>query len=398
MIVEADDVEGPTLEQVVARRRLVTTRRDGACGVVAAHDVGQKTSERPTPLPLPVREGSSLFCHDFMGHIHQQIGLISTRHFTPLPLREGLGGGSGHVRLSLPLLEHLVAYRPHQDARVVAVAQDEVGEVALVPLVEEAGVVVLGLAAAPHVERLVHHDESHRVAHGQQFRGRRVVARADGVHAHRLQLHELAVQGVLAQGGTEAAEVVVLADAVQLHVLAVEPEARRSIEAEIAEARRGLYLVNDLAVANQLGTYLINIWVLARPLPRSFDACRPPVAVEPSVLDRYLAPRGVLVVHLHLAVVNIYAPVLHVNGIGAGEPYVAVDAAARVPARVGLVAVVDADSHHVAAFTDVGRDVVLEAGVAVGAVAHLLPVHIDRRVHIYAVELQEHFFLCAVTR
>ena len=97
-------------------------------------------------------------------------------------------------------------------------------------------------------------------------------------------------------------------------------------------------------------------------------------------------------------VMNVDAPMLHMNGIGAGEPYVAVDAAARVPARVGLVAVVNADGHHVAAFTDVGRDVVLEAGVAVGAVAHLLPVHVDRRVHIHAVELQEHFFLCAVTR
>ena len=41
MIVEADDVDGTALEQVVARRRLVTARRDGACRIVALHDFSQ---------------------------------------------------------------------------------------------------------------------------------------------------------------------------------------------------------------------------------------------------------------------------------------------------------------------------------------------------------------------
>ena len=120
-----------------------------------------------------------------------------------------------------PLFQHLVAYGPHQDAGVVAVAQHQVGQVALVPLVEETGVVVLRLFTPPHVETLVHDDEPHRVTHVQQLRSRGIVRRADGVDAHGLQFGELAMQGILVEGSTQAAEVVVLADAIQLHVLAV---------------------------------------------------------------------------------------------------------------------------------------------------------------------------------
>ena len=41
--------------------------------------------DRPTPLPLPVREGSNYSCGD---------GEYAERHSTPLPHREGQGGGS----------------------------------------------------------------------------------------------------------------------------------------------------------------------------------------------------------------------------------------------------------------------------------------------------------------
>ena len=75
---------------------------------------------------------------------------------------------------------------------MVAVAEQHVGEVALVPLLEEAGVVVLRLAAHPHVESLIHDDEAHRVGHVQQFWGGRVMAASQGVDAHVLQLHQLA--------------------------------------------------------------------------------------------------------------------------------------------------------------------------------------------------------------
>ena len=74
-----------------------------------------------------------------------------------------------------PLFEHLISYAPHEDAGMVAVAQDEVGQVALMPFVKETGIVVLSLFAPPHIKRLVHDDESHGVAHIQQFGCWRVV-------------------------------------------------------------------------------------------------------------------------------------------------------------------------------------------------------------------------------
>ena len=120
-----------------------------------------------------------------MAGIQDEVGLLQGQ-------RVGLG--------TRPLLQHLVADAPHQDARMVTVAQHQVSQVALVPLVEEAGVVVLRLAATPHVERLIHDDKAHGVAHVQQFRGWRVMAGTDGIDTHCLQFYELAVQGVLMQG------------------------------------------------------------------------------------------------------------------------------------------------------------------------------------------------------
>ncbi len=53
------------------------------------------TPNRPTPLPLPVREGSNYSCGD---------GEYAERHSTPLPHREGQGGGSVGGGSAGPLL------------------------------------------------------------------------------------------------------------------------------------------------------------------------------------------------------------------------------------------------------------------------------------------------------
>src|ERR1051326_4464818 len=57
-----------------------------------------------------------------------------------------------------PLLDDLVPDAPDEDARMVAVAQDHVFEVAPVPLVPVEVIVELGLLLLPHVEGFVHHD------------------------------------------------------------------------------------------------------------------------------------------------------------------------------------------------------------------------------------------------
>ena len=70
-----------------------------------------------------------------------------------------------------------------------------------------------------------------------------------------------------------------------------------------------------------------------------------------------------------------------------------VDTTATIPARVRLVAVIHPHGHYVLALLHVRRDVILETRIAIRTEADLLAVHIDRRVHIDAVELQEIFLV-----
>ena len=256
VVVEADKIDGAALEEVVVRRRLIAAGRDGARGVVTLHDLCQMPGEQTLHGEFPV--------------LRQRRGVVAcVQDQVSLFQRQRVSFGRR------PLLEHLVADRPHQDARVVTVAQNQIREVALVPLVEEPRIVVLRLLAAPHVEALVHHDQSHRVAHVQQLWCRGIMRRTDGVHTHRLQLRQLTVQGILVECSTQTAEVVMLTHAVQLEVLAVQPEARLGIKLKVAEATSGLVGVHHLAPNGHLRQYLIHIRLLTRPEHRlGYGDCR----------------------------------------------------------------------------------------------------------------------------
>ena len=77
------------------------------------------------------------------------------------------------------------------------------------------------------------------------------------------------------------------------------------------------------------------------------------------------------------------------DGVGGDEADVAVDAGAGVPAGGGLLGVVDADGDDVFAGVEVGGEVVVEADVAVGAVAEEFAVAVDVGVGHDAVEGDE---------
>ena len=76
---------------------------------------------------------------------------------------------------SVVLLGYLVANAPHHDGRVVAVDEDEIGEVALPPgfasavygsfidLFEEAAISIFALGIDPHVHRFGHDHHTHLV-------------------------------------------------------------------------------------------------------------------------------------------------------------------------------------------------------------------------------------------
>ena len=128
---------------------------------------------------------------------------------------------------------------------MVAVAADEVAEVALVPLVVEAGVVELGLALAPHVEGLVVDEESHVVSKLQELRRRGIVRSAYGVDSEALEDLELALERAEMHGRAYAAHVVMKADAEELDRPSVEEEAVLDVELGGAYAELGAVDVGD---------------------------------------------------------------------------------------------------------------------------------------------------------
>ena len=78
----------------------------------------------------------------------------------------------------------------------------------------------------------------------------------------------------------------------------------------------------------------------------------------------------------------------HVYRIDRREPDVAIDAASRIPARVGLRGIVDADGDDVVAGAEMFGDVVGESDVAVRTAAQEYTVDPDVTVHVHAIEFQ----------
>ena len=88
---------------------------------------------------------------------------------------------------------------------------------------------------------------------------------AHGVASHVAQHGELAVKGVLREGGSEASEVVMLAHAVYLHALSVKGEAFLRVELESAHARCGVVCIDDTAIHHHFGAHGVDVGVLHRP-------------------------------------------------------------------------------------------------------------------------------------
>src|SRR5260370_41296900 len=72
------------------------------------------------------------------------------------------------------------------DARMIAIAADRIASVNPRPVLEVKMIVVRVLGDRPTVEEFVHDYETHAVAKIEKFRRRRIVGRADSVHAELL--------------------------------------------------------------------------------------------------------------------------------------------------------------------------------------------------------------------
>ena len=156
MVVETDDINSTALKQMVVGRRFLTACRNGTCSVVAFHDLCQVLRHQTLHAEFTILSQ----CRGIVASIQNEVSLFQCQ------------------RISLsrrPLFQHFVAYRPHEDTGMITIAQHQIAQIALMPLVKETGIVVLCLTTSPHIETLIHHDDSHRVAHIQQFGSWRIM-------------------------------------------------------------------------------------------------------------------------------------------------------------------------------------------------------------------------------
>ena len=143
--------------------------------------------------------------------------------------RVGTVAGFGqHLRRTpafrIALFVDLVADRPQNNARMVAVTADHVDDILCSVFAVVFRVTVGDLRKVPFVKEFVHDHKTEFVTKGEQFRRRRIVAGTDGVHAHFAHETELTAESRNVDRRTERTEVVVVADPVELDVTAVEEE------------------------------------------------------------------------------------------------------------------------------------------------------------------------------
>ena len=74
------------------------------------------------------------------------------------------------------------------------------------------------------------------------------MAATDGIASHVFQLYQLSVERIFVEGRSQASEVVVVTNAVDFQVLSIQPKTGFAVKLEIAEARNGEHLINNLIV------------------------------------------------------------------------------------------------------------------------------------------------------
>ena len=388
VVVETDDIDGTTLEEMVLWVGFVATSRNRTDSprVILLHQLGKMLrQERVYAQFIAMRQGRSI-----VPGIQYQIRLLQ---------RKRIGSG---IR---PLFQHLVADAPHDDARMVSIPFYQIREIALMPFIEEAGIVAIRFLATPHIETLVHHEEAHRIAHVQEFRSRRIMTASDGIHTHIAKDGELAMHRILVYGCTQTAEVVVLADTIDLEVPAIEEETLLRIKLHISETCGGSSGIHHLTIHHQFALHAIEITFCDIPELRilylkllhlvALALCHHlAFRIVDGVADGkfHLAALG-KEIHLHLHITlrrgrYILSPLRDVCLLhGLGEPYMAIDAAARIPAAIGLVAVIHLYGDDIITLPiNIRCKVVLKSAVTIRSGAQFVPIDINGRVHIHAIE------------
>src|SRR5258705_3915490 len=141
---------------------------------------------------------------------------------------------------------------------MIAIAQNHVFQIALVPLVPVEMIVKRCLLLLPHVEGFIHDNEAQLIGQLEQLGRGWIVGSPNTVDAHRLQHLELPLQSACVNGSAECAKIMMIADTPNLYGLAVQNESFIDVETEMPNADRcfvsiSYHTVNWVPVLVQLG-------------------------------------------------------------------------------------------------------------------------------------------------
>jgi hypothetical protein len=164
------------------------------------------------------------------------------------------------VRMSSPFvsvgLAFFIAHGPHEDTGAIAIAANEIGE-----LTDAFGI-------GGHHAGFIEDEHAELVAGIEQFRGGRIVRRAQGVAAHFLELADAEVLHRVRDCGAHAGMVLVIAGSFQLDDFAVEEETLDGVELHGANAEAGLVAIDDFAACLEFGDQPVEVSFFERPLCR----------------------------------------------------------------------------------------------------------------------------------
>ena len=261
------------------------------------------------------------------------------------------------------------------------------------------------LRALPLVKRLVHHEEAHLVAQVKQMGVGRVMRGAHGVAAHGLEAGEAARPDGLRHSRAEAARVVMNAQALELHIDAVEPEARVAVKADGEHAEADARLIRDRTALERPRRQGVEHRGIRAPelrlrqgddglparagsLPaRAENAAlienlkRGAVAADGFILNLYIS-RAVL----HTLGGDKHAVRLKRAGIGDLQRHVTVNTAAGEPAGIRHLVVLHAHADHIFARADKGAHIMRKGRIAIGPLSEIIAVDPHARMLIHAAE------------
>ena len=298
---------------------------------------------------------------------------------------------------------------------MVAVVEHKIGDVAVGPFGEEAGVAILALGIDPHVETLGHDHHAHRVAHSHLHRRRHIVGRTDSVGTHLLHHAYLPDKGGLVFGSADWTEVVVQTDTLQLARNAVEPEAAVARNAHGADADTAGRPVNQTVAAQKTRLKRIEIRGLGRPQAgigylqrgsgiavgikcgRTVAGDHPSISItERPLYGEPLSGGAHLCIERHIGPpaadgvgTEVAAPSVETGLVGGGdETDGAEQTAAGIPAR-RLLAVVQTHADGICPLAEVGSHIYPEGIVAIGPVTGQPTIDIDVRFGHGSVETEQ---------